>query len=317
MRPAWRNRLLSASLVAVFVAATRALLPDANARAEWQYLFTITLGYGHLLGASLFARGDRARRASPALRWLGRGLLASSALSLLGVYSSALGRAPALAIPLLTVSVWHTVENDLALERAYADRLRLGPLPRSVAHHGLAAGAALLVALLAGMTPEWRAYGSHAAGLGLDAARGACVLCGAVLLWSGRHARASGVALTIGGLTVSEDAAAAVGLAGIFVATTLYHLVSWLVFFADRARALRAAQGPAAARAAWRRVVVVHVAPAAVCAALLASDVERLSGLRFLVFSPAVYLFWSVLHVAHTAWARGVEPWAARRARSP
>lgn len=64
----------------------------------------------------------------------------------------------------------------------------------------------------------------------------------------------------------------------------------------------------------WRRIAWVHVPPALLCVGLL-WPAEGLTTVRFTVrfalFSPAVYLFWSVLHVVQTALARGLEPRAS------
>jgi len=53
---AWRNRAVSFSWVVVFLLATHASFPDAGVRASVQYLFVVTLGYGHLLGAAVLPR---------------------------------------------------------------------------------------------------------------------------------------------------------------------------------------------------------------------------------------------------------------------
>lgn len=89
--------------------------------------------------------------------------------------------------------------------------------------------------------------------------------------------------------------------AEVFAVSTLYHVFQWLVFLFDRI----AARGDRATKAAiLRGVAWSHLPTALVCAALLLWR-SSLPPLAFeLVFSPALYLFWSSLHVVHTALAR-------------
>jgi hypothetical protein len=75
----------------------------------------------------------------------------------------------------------------------------------------------------------------------------------------------------------------------VFSAVTLYHLLAWLGF--------ALARGASAARLA-----ALHGVPALACAALWWSPEG--GGLRSAAFSPALYLFWSALHVLQTARAR-------------
>jgi hypothetical protein len=82
------------------------------------------------------------------------------------------------------------------------------------------------------------------------------------------------------------------GLLGdLFSAATLFHLVGWLVFLIARG----------ASRA---RLLALHAPPLALCVWLSSSSGEALAALREWAFSPAIYLFWASLHVAHTAFAR-------------
>lgn len=307
-----RNRLVTGALVASFLLATRSWIPDADARAGFQYHFTTTLGYGHLIGAFVFARGRRRPHASAA-RLLRGAFAAASVLSLFSAYTWALNQTAALVMPLLAVSAWHTVENDLALGRAYRDRLRLDAIPRAVEHHLGAIGAALLLLLLAAHTPPWsdftaEIFGQTGGWLVLAAMRGACIACGVALLAHAASTRYGGAVLVAGGVAVSPAIAGAVTFADLFVAATLYHLVSWLIFFADRTASLAATAGGDACRALWRRLAAVHLPPTLACTALLLPASGAAVELRFAAFSPAIYLFWSVLHVAQTAWARGLAP---------
>jgi hypothetical protein len=304
---AWRNRGISAALVAACLLASRGWIPDAESRAFWQYLFTITLGYGHLIGAWWFAAARRRdARPAPDAAALRRTFVLSSVLTLFAAYTWALNQVELLFIPLLAVSVWHTAENDLGLARAYRAGLRLGPLPRAPRHHLLALSVSALLILTAAMTPLWLPYterirATPAGELAVVALRGLCIAVGGWLALRGP--RLAGAVLVIGGLAVSKDLGARVTFADLFVGSTLYHLFSWLVFFADRARAAERAE----AAALWRRIGWVHLPPALLCGALLLPAAEGLAALRFALFSPGIYLFWSVLHVAQTAWARGFE----------
>jgi len=130
---AWRNRVLTTSLVAVFLLASRWLWPEPQTRAERQYLFVITLGYGHLIGACAFARRHAAglvpAGVAPPLFW---SFAAVSVANLFALYAWLSNLSAISFLPLLAVSMWHIVENDLALGRAYQKGLALGVLPRSL-----------------------------------------------------------------------------------------------------------------------------------------------------------------------------------------
>jgi len=255
-----RNRLVTAGLVAAFLLATHAQWPDPQARSERQYLFVIALGYGHLIGAAVFGR-QRTRRLAPAgvSPRLFKLFVGVGVLNLFALYAWLSNVWLAFFLPLLAVSLWHIVENDLALGRAYGERLALGGLPRSREHQLAALGVtALLLALAAG----------------------SAALPGGLLRFPG------------------------FGFGDFFSAVTLYHLVQFLVFFADRARTL---PQQAERRRLWRRIAWVHLPPALLCTALLLAPGERFGALRYAIFSPQIFLFWSVLHVAQTIAARGIE----------
>jgi hypothetical protein len=130
-----------------------------------------------------------------------------------------------------------------------------------------------------------------------------------------RHALALGVtglvvalaAATLGLPVAGARAAlAARGIAfgDVFSAVTLHHLLAFLALFGERMRAA----DPRARRALARRLLLAHGPPALACGALLVAPGGQLETLRELVFSPAIYLFWSVLHVAQTGVARGLAP---------
>lgn len=244
---AWRNRLISAGCVAAFLLLTHLLCGDPAQRARTQYRFVITLGYGHLIGALALSARRLARclpsGVPPALLAAFAG---ASGLTLFAGYAWLSARAPSSLLPLLAISTWHVVENDLALARAACTQQPLGPLARALPDHLAAALATLVLLVLA--------------------------------------------AATLGGP----------GFGDVFSAVTLYHLVQWLVFLAARARSA----GVAARRALWRRLARVHGLPAIVCLGVLALDDARAAALRHALFSPSLYLFWSVLHVLQTALAR-------------
>jgi hypothetical protein len=209
-----------------------------------------------------------------------------------------IGHVPALVLPLLAVSAWHTVENDLAIGRAYSGGFRVGPLPRSRGHHAASLGVTGLVVLLGTWTESWR---ETASGLG----------------WS---------VMGVGGPVVPSSAQGSAPLAGwldlpdLFVLVTLHHLLSWLLLLQDRVRALRAAGRGREAASLSRRLVAVHLGPALACGLLLSIPAARMESIHLLVFGPAVYLYWSVLHVVQTSWRRGVEPRGcpdAARPRAP
>jgi hypothetical protein len=282
---AWGNRPVSLASVAVFLLATHASLADADTRASVQYLFVVTLGYGHLLGAVLLPRARPAPASSGSSRALLVSFLVVSALTGFAAYAWVVGRAPTLMLPLLAVSAWHTVENDLAIGRAYANGLRVGPLPRGWTHHVVSLAVTGLVVLLGTRTESW---GELAQSLG-------------------RSQRDRAASVTAG-QTRWPPFVGRLDLPDLFVLVTLHHLLSWLILLADRVRALRAVgRGDEAARL-LRLLAGVHLAPALVCVLLLALPSPRAGSLHLFVFGPAVYLYWSVLHVVQTIWRRGIEP---------
>jgi hypothetical protein len=228
------RRIGSALIVLVFVAGLRMVSPAQDARTVWLYLVALPIGYAHLIGGMWFARariGERLPRDLPA------GLVAASALvflaNLLAAYSWAL-REPALLawvlVPMLLVSAWHIVENDLALAEAYRSGLQLGALRGSGHDQLVALGVTVLIGLLALLTPTGAYYGSA---------------------WFGMRIPAL-VPFTI-------DELATVVL--------LYHAVCWFAFFWQRSRQVGLG-GPRAASELRRRLVALHVLPLALNALL-------------------------------------------------
>lgn len=231
-----RFRLVTLSVVAAFLVVSHLACEEAEARSYGQYLFVITLGYGHLLGAALGAR--RAARASP----LTRAFVATTIASGFALYVEGVTAWPGLAFTLLALSVWHFTENDVAMAGALRRGTALRPLPRN--------GRAQLLPL------------------------------------------AVAAAIVAAALAVSPDS----GLLGdLFSAATLFHLVGWLVFLSARG-------------ASPLRLLAVHAPAFVLCGLLLAWPSNAARELREWVFSPAIYLYWASLHVAHTLLQRGGAP---------
>ena len=132
-----RFRAVTLGFVAAFLVASHLAVRQAEARSHAQYLFVITLGYGHLLGAALGAR--RRARASP----LGGSFVVVTIVVGFALYREGVDAWPGLAFPLLALSVWHFTENDVAMARALRTGAALGPLPWSRRAHA----APLVVAL--------------------------------------------------------------------------------------------------------------------------------------------------------------------------
>ncbi len=309
----WRDRAVTVACVCVFLALSRMLVEDPWARAEQQYLFVITLGYGHLIGAAVFARRQMADLA-PAR--FSRRLIGAAAglavLDLFAVYVWLTHVTLAVFLPMLVLSIWHVVENDLSLRRAYAGPSGIGPMPRFGDHHIAAmTGAALLSAigqqLLSPAAGEALAGGTRGAELGQALLRVAALGGGswlAVRSRGGYRAFGTAVAVATGTLSFVPSLLSPVSFGDFFSALTLYHLIQFLLLFGDRLRRL---PDRAVRRARIRTLAWVHVPAFVVCAGLVLLPGEALATLRYALFSPAIYLFWSVLHVAQTIAVRGFE----------
>jgi hypothetical protein len=266
-RAAWANRAASAALVAAYLAGAARAVPDTEARTALHYAVVATIGWGHLLGAARLP----ARGALPLACW-SLGLANAFVL-----YGLALANVPALLLPLLAVSVWHAVENDVALPAAYAGGHRLGPHPRRGRALGVcgAVTAAVLV-LAAGALPP-----SALGPLG-----------------------SAPLAASLHGALRSLAGAERVAFGDVFAAATLHHLVSTAGLLAARVRA-EGRSDPRAARRFAARVAGCHAAPVVLLAVLPLAGAEG-ARLRAALLAPPLYLFCSVLHVAQTTWRRGV-----------
>ena len=311
-----RNRVLTGAIVIATLGSFRGLVPEDGARLAVTYLSVVALGYGHLIGGALFAHRRLVRwvpgGVSPALA---AAFAASSVLTLLAAYARAADAWPVVAAPLLALSVWHALENDLVLGRTYAAGFRTGPLPRSASDHLLCVGMAALVAAV--FTSSIPPRGLGVIGVGALAwfepgvARGsACataLACGVALaLRGGARQRLAGLAIAACAWALPADLSGWVSFAEVFGAWTLYHVVSWLVLYVDRSRSAGGSV-PGAGPGLLGRVLLVHAVPGAACAALLWMPIGWEHPLRVLVFSPAIYLFWASLHVAQTLAVRGLE----------
>ncbi len=297
-------RLASAGIVLLALGGARWAIPDPAERATALYLFVVTLGYGHLLGGAVFGWERLASRV-PGLLRSGRGqAFALSTLALLLVaWLWALGVWPTLMAPLLVVSVWHAVENDLAWERDGRGVVGIGTLAPGAVSSGVTAWVcALFAASLPSETVSpsaaWSSLESLSEPLGW-AARSLALGCGLWLLRSGSGR--AGTALVLGTVALPGDLTRWLGFVEVFGAWTLHHLVSWLLVSVWRVRRSR---NRGEARRETARLVGVHLLPVLVAALVLAAPVGWDHPLRALLFAPGVYLFWAVLHVVQTALLR-------------
>jgi hypothetical protein len=266
-RAAWANRAASAALVAGYLAAAAFAIPDAERRAALHYAVVTGFGYGHLLGAAKL----------PGSSALARACWALGVVNALLLYGLAIERWPALVLALLAVSVWHTVENDLALGAAYAAHHRLGPHPlRLAALAPCAAGTALVLALSAAT---------------LGPGEIAPILDGVPLAAAAHRA------------LLALGMARRIHFGDVFAAATLHHLVSFALLLAARARALARRDRGAGERLALR-AAACHAIPIALLAILPLAGPEA-GAARSALLSPAHYLFVSVLHVLQTTARRG------------
>lgn len=306
-----RYRARTAAVVVGFLAISAMLWPDADERAVAQYRLVIALGYGHLIGAAVFSlprmRVLVPRGVPPS--WFWSFVIVSVAVAF-AVYGSIARQHPAVVLAMLAISTWHVVENDRAIAHALARGGTPGPLAHLAAAPLEAVGITLLViiafqSLLPGDAASWA--GGDA---GLQALRATTLGAGALLLLRGRVA--TGASIVIGSIVVPDLVRrfAWLGYADVFTAATLYHLVGWLVVLRDRARS----SAPEIASRQRSRIWALHAAPMLVCAISFVTNGAWAVAARDVLFAPAIYLFWSVLHVVQTAAVRGLE---RRPAASP
>ncbi len=277
------DRALALAVPVAFVAASHVLWPDAPRRAENVYFCITLVGYGHLLGAAWFAPPVFPRPGG-APRALWTAFVWTSIAVVFGFYGAgveAFGQA-ALASPLPVLGLL-TVSNWHVLENELSQRSSgaIGGLPPIAANRR---GHRIAVVGASGIT---------------------------FLAVSSPEVRAvyPDLAMPFVGPSFVDT----------FAVLTGYHVAVWLVFSVRRATARMRSGDAAGGRTAARRLFIAHAVPVAVGLALLAAG-PRVEELRILVFGPAVYLFWSVLHVAQTALSRrkaSPEPFLSHPARSP
>lgn len=298
------SRACAAIVTVGAMSACRALVPEPAARAAVVDLLIIPLAYGHLLGA--LAGSPSLRRlpdeypTGPFLAFVGVSLC-----SLFALYSMILG--PYLLIAMATVAVWHVIENDLALARSGS--LTLGPIPGSLNRHVEALGILALAALVAASTS-----GGQQLALELADSTESIVwafrlltLGAGIFLISRRCAARLGVCLVAGAMLPSTWIATHLELDDLVVAPLLYHSLSWLHYAGRRVRDRQARGQGAVARRSLRLVTAVHLVPLLLIFAAVQRPDDTWSGVYLAISSPAVFFFFSVLHVVHTAWVRGVE----------
>ncbi len=305
----WRNRILSASIVLGLTALFMFQYPEPLVRAEYSYFFLMTLGYAHFLGG---AAASRSRMRAFVPRGVPSGLfaafLATAVVTLFVTYVSVV-QARGLYLylplfpPLLALSLWHTAENDLAMQRAYEiGSLRIGAIPRDPDHHLLALGATLLLLAVGIATLNGNSFSGFAVGVDNSWVRLLGAVCGVALgVRSRRWPRRLLATGMIGAALWTPRSTAWLSFGDFFFIVMLYHFVSWLILFADRARA-----NPSESWVLWRRLLVVHLPPILVSGVLLLPH-PLLVQLRFLIFVPVIYLFWSLAHITQTVILRGFE----------
>jgi energy-converting hydrogenase Eha subunit E len=264
-----RHLFITLSSVSLYLASMYAIEPDPVARSILHYRVVIILGYGHLIGATAGSLARRRRSGEDAdslARRTSHWLLAIALL--FSLYCMALKQLPALVLPLLALATWHTVENEWALHAAYRRDHHLPPLSRDPRVQLATLTLTALVLAIAGGTLEREDIGDLLPLVVLEIAttRPLAPLC----------------------------------FGDVFAASTLFHLVGWLAFLGQRG----AAQGPDAWNRTVRLLAWTHLPVVGLCLVLLALPADMLMTLRGAVFSPAIYLFWSMLHVGQTVVSR-------------
>jgi len=159
MSRVWRNRVLASAIVASCWAASFLIWPVASIREQWIYACITTLGYGHLLGAAWFApRRSPAGPNSRAPQLLKASFIATSIGTGFCLYALLLERTLIIALPLVLLSLWHAVENEIALGSNATGGVRLPPIPLALRDHAWLIASAPLVLLLLGSTVEIAEY---------------------------------------------------------------------------------------------------------------------------------------------------------------
>ena len=319
-RLAWRNRFVSLTCVGIYLSLMHALVDDAVLREKINYGVVITLGYGHLVGAAFFSRKRMAdkligptrfiaahlepigldfNRWSPSLKHRVSSLCFVAFVSLLYIsYLALLNYFPEAWLPMLAVSVWHSLENNQCLEETYRANLRLPALTNKAPDHLLSLGASSCVMSwsLGLIQPDWSTVSLALRVLGL--------LSGAALMTGDKRTLVEkwlGV-LLIGASSLPPDwlfGTVSMHFSDLFTASILYHLVSWAVLSIEKSFR------PGTPMGTRRDMLFIHLLPLAILISTYAWPQPWGSSLRSDFLAPASYLFWSVIHVAQTAWLRG------------
>jgi hypothetical protein len=317
---AWRNRILSLAIVGLYIGLVHVLVDDPLLRARINYGVVITLGYGHLVGAAYFARkrllkklvrptryvvahtgraGVRLARSSQTTQHFAWFLffMVASGLAYAG-YSALLTRSPGFWLPMLAISIWHTVENSQGLEGAYRSQLQMPALTRDPKSHLIALGGSvcLLGWAIILLQPKFETATLTMRILTLS--------CGAFLLIDRQERPATkwaGLALIAAGSLPPHwfFTSGEVEFSDLFTVSILYHLISWGTLSIEKSRR---SDAPIHMK---RDMAVIHLLPLGILLSTYAWPASLGSSLRADFFAPATYLFWSVVHVLQTAWLRG------------
>jgi hypothetical protein len=301
------NRLSSAGCVCVYLLATQHLWPDPTQRGAWHFVLVLVFGYGHLLGSAVSVRSGRPR-SSMTPRTSARTATLILGVSFIPIaYATLIDWLPAVTLALLAVSIWHTVENDAVFGRWYADDFRPPPLGDDPRHHLRIAGATLLVVAFG--TACLARVPIPSLGIGIPVPQAAfglrcATLCVAAFLAGppgGRDRRSALALLALAlGMPWRPEHHLDIRYADFFAIATLYHLFSWSIALFHRLRLGGAHPGLA------RRVALCHGIPAAIALAAHAAPPPVRSDLIGTLFSPSLYLYYSMLHVVQTVWTRSL-----------
>jgi hypothetical protein len=290
---ATRNRIAAVAISAAIVAGVGLAQVDPERADALLFDIVFALGYGHL-GAAAWRATVRREVRFASWRVV---LFLAALLDGFVLYALAVRAAPFLGLGLLFVSTWHSIENDRELPSLYtrgglpALRWALGPLSADAAWFAVAlcafhsAGAVEALGVAA-----WP--GSRAPVAVVQAVGGLCLVVALVRGTVGLKGAAAGVVA----LALAPRIGAELRFAEAFALVTLYHIASWAIFVGERAFEKNGFAGVAV------RAIAPHAAPLAVLGALLALPAAE--PWRLLVFSPGVYLFWTSLHVIHSAHQR-------------
>ena len=319
-RLTWRNRVVSLTCVGIYLGFAHAFVHDPLLREKINYGVVITLGYGHLVGAAFFSRHRMAEKLAGPTRFLTvhlghlglsfqrrptsiqhgvSSLCLIAFMSLLYLsYIALLNHVPEAWLPMLAISIWHSIENNQCLKETYQAQIRLPALTNKTQDHLISLGASscLMAWSLTLIQPDWVTASLALRVLGL--------LSGAILMTGDKRTLVEkwlGV-LVIGASSLPPDwlfGTMSIHFSDLFTASILYHLVSWAVLSIEKSFR------PGTPMGTRRDMLFIHLLPLAILISTYAWPQPWGSSLRSDFLAPASYLFWSVIHVAQTAWLRG------------